>query len=131
MGVLSDQEDMMKPLEPALNAAIILMTHRLLPAGYRVAEEAPSTYEAIASHLDSGNQMVVYSGGSENTIYVAAQDQGQPPAGPDRGHFGRDGLRHGDDAFGVTEPVGRRHRAERRRGQIAAVLDVQDCAFGR
>ena len=56
---------------------------------------------------------------------VAAQDQGQPPAGPDRGHFGRDGLRHGDDAFGVTEPVGRRHRAERRRGQIAAVLDVQ------
>jgi hypothetical protein len=73
MGVLSDQEDMMKPLEPALNAAIILMTHRLLPAGYRVAEEAPSTYEAIASHLDSGNQMVVYSGGSENTIYEDRQ----------------------------------------------------------
>jgi len=41
----------------------------LLPGGYDVSDTAPETYEELIAHLDAGGRMVVYSGGSQLTIY--------------------------------------------------------------
>jgi len=51
------------------NAAVLTMCSRLLPGGYDVSLAAPETYEELIAHLDAGGRMVVYSGGSERTIY--------------------------------------------------------------
>jgi hypothetical protein len=59
----------MEPLDPALNAAITYMAFQNLPNGFTASPQAPSTYEEIAALLDNGQQLVVYSGGSDKTIY--------------------------------------------------------------
>ena len=62
---------------------------------------------------------------AERDRAVAAEHERQPSVGPDRGHLARDLLGHGDDPLHVPQPVDRRHRPERRRGQVTPVLDVQ------
>lgn len=60
----------MKPLDPAFNAAITHMASRLLPKGFKASPKAPSTYEEIKALLDNGKPLIVYSGGSDHTIYA-------------------------------------------------------------
>ncbi len=59
-----------RPLDIELNCAILEIATRVPPGGFDVAEEAPSTWAELKTHLDSGKRLVVYSGGSEETIYV-------------------------------------------------------------
>jgi hypothetical protein len=51
------------------NAAVLTICSRVLPGGYDVSLAAPETYEELDAHLDAGGRMVVYIGGSEQTIY--------------------------------------------------------------
>src|SRR3712207_4164474 len=60
----------MQPLDSDLNGAILRIASRLFPDGFDVSPDAPSTFEELKAHLDAGNRMVVWSGGSEKTIYV-------------------------------------------------------------
>jgi len=57
------------PLDIHFNAAVLTICSRVLPGGYDVSDEAPETYEELIAHLDAGRRMLVYSGGSERTIY--------------------------------------------------------------
>jgi hypothetical protein len=52
-----------------LNQAIIEIATRLLPDGFDVSDHAPQTYEDLKALMDAGNRMLVWSGGSEDTIY--------------------------------------------------------------
>jgi hypothetical protein len=58
------------PLARSLNAAILEITKRILPRGYAVAADAPSTYEELAQLLSTGAPLRVWPGGSEQTIYA-------------------------------------------------------------
>jgi hypothetical protein len=60
----------MDPLDPELNTAIVTIASRLFPAGFDVSEDAPDTYEKLKAHLDAGKRLVVFSGGSQHTIYA-------------------------------------------------------------
>ena len=57
------------PFDPSLNIAILHIASRLLPNGFDVSDEAPDTYEKLKAHLFAGKRMVVWSGGSEATVY--------------------------------------------------------------
>jgi hypothetical protein len=56
-------------LDIQFNAAILTVCRRILSAGYDVSDHAPQTYEELVAHLEAGNRMTVYSGGSDRTIY--------------------------------------------------------------
>lgn len=62
--------DASKVFSFGLNQAIHTMALRLFPTGYLVSEtEAPETYQALCDRLNAGKPMMVYSGGSNETIY--------------------------------------------------------------
>lgn len=60
----------MLPLDRSFNIAVLNISSRLFPTGFDVSDHAPSTYAELKELLDSGARMVVYSGGSEKTIYA-------------------------------------------------------------
>jgi hypothetical protein len=60
----------MEPLDPNLNAAITAIAKRLFPSGFDVSDDAPDTYKKLKTHLDAGKRLVVFSGGSQHTIYA-------------------------------------------------------------
>lgn len=60
----------MQPLDTNLNVAIAHVALRLIPAGFDVSEHAPPTFDQLTAHLDAGKRMVVFSGGSDVTIYA-------------------------------------------------------------
>jgi hypothetical protein len=60
---------MKSPFDPLLNVAIVHIASRLLPDGFDVSDEAPDTYEKLKAHLCAGKRMIVWSGGSEATVY--------------------------------------------------------------
>ncbi|MBZ0227979.1 MAG: hypothetical protein K8F58_05935 [Bauldia sp.] len=66
----SDFDDTIRPLDPALNAAILHIATRLFPCGFDIADNAPGTYRQLKAHLDAGQRMVVYAGGCDHTIYA-------------------------------------------------------------
>jgi len=51
------------------NAAVLAIAARLFPCGFLVAEDAPQSYEELIARLNAGLPMLVYSGGSDQTIY--------------------------------------------------------------
>jgi hypothetical protein len=59
----------MQPLDLGLNVAVMRIASRLFPLGFDVTEHAPASYEELKEHLDAGKRLIVYSGGSDNTIY--------------------------------------------------------------
>lgn len=59
----------MDPLDLGLNAAILHITGKLFPLGFDVSGDAPATYQDLKAHLDTGNRMLVFKGGSDHTIY--------------------------------------------------------------
>ncbi|PHP65403.1 hypothetical protein CSC94_18760 [Zhengella mangrovi] len=56
-------------LDHELNVAAMMIANRLFPAGFDVAEDAPDTYEKLKALFESGKRYVVYSGGSDRTIF--------------------------------------------------------------
>lgn len=42
---------MLKPLSQALNGAVLAIVAQLLPQGFDVSDDAPSTYEALRNHV--------------------------------------------------------------------------------
>jgi hypothetical protein len=56
-------------LDHGLNVAILQIAQRLLPQGFDVSDKAPDSYEALVACFESGGRYVVFSDGSENTIY--------------------------------------------------------------
>ena len=60
---------MKSPFDPSLNDAILHIASRIYPNGFDISAEAPDTYEKLKAHLDAGKPMIVWSGGSEATVY--------------------------------------------------------------
>lgn len=58
------------PLDYQLNSAILEVAARVFPDGFDVSDDAPGTWKELKAHLDAGKRMLVYSGGSESTIYI-------------------------------------------------------------
>jgi hypothetical protein len=86
----------MKPLDIGFNIAVLRIANQLCPGGCQVADDAPDTYEKLRAHLDLTNQMKVWSGGSENTIYADKQVNWAFRAWHDWCHY------HGRHAFTVV-----------------------------
>ena len=61
---------LMKPLDRHFNIAVLQMASRLFPTGFAVSDDAPGSYEELCQHLDAGKRMVVWSGGSDATIFA-------------------------------------------------------------
>ena len=59
----------MQPLDTSLNVAIMHIATKLFPMGFDVSPDAPNTFEELKTHLDAGKRMLVFSGGSDATIY--------------------------------------------------------------
>jgi len=60
----------MQPLDTGLNVAIMHIATKLFPTGFDVSPNAPNTFEELKAHLDTGKRMVVFSGGSDASIYA-------------------------------------------------------------
>ena len=60
---------MLEPLSPELNVAILDMAALLLPDGFDISDNAPHTFDALKRHFHSGRRLVVWSGGSQASIY--------------------------------------------------------------
>lgn len=56
-------------IDLGLNIAINAIAARLFPAGYDVAEDAPNDFEALKKHVATTGRMLVWSGGSDQTIF--------------------------------------------------------------
>ena len=56
-------------LDHNLNVAVRTISRILLPGGFDVSEDAPDTYEKLVAHFESGARLVVYSGGSDKSIF--------------------------------------------------------------
>ncbi len=63
----------MNPVDFELNDAILTISRLLLPKGFDVSNDAPSTFSALCRHLDAEHRMTVYGGGCDNTIYASPQ----------------------------------------------------------
>ena len=59
----------MEPLDIHLNAAVIHIASRLYPSGFEISDDAPDTFEKLKAQFATG-QMIVWSGGSDQTIYA-------------------------------------------------------------
>lgn len=57
-----------QPLDSQLNDAVLYIAGQLVPT-FIVSRNAPSTYPQLKDHMDSGKDMIVFEGGSENTIF--------------------------------------------------------------
>ena len=51
------------------DAAVMTIARTVVPGGWDVADDAPSTFEQLSEHLATGRRMVVWSGASGLTIY--------------------------------------------------------------
>lgn len=56
------------PLCNELNDVVLHLSGKLVPE-YIVSNDAPGSYRELCGLLDGGNTLVVYSGGSQNTIF--------------------------------------------------------------
>lgn len=61
------------PLDTGLNVAIKQVADRIFPTGFDVASEAPETFEALVQHVETTGRMLVWSGGSDETIYACPE----------------------------------------------------------
>src|SRR5438067_89761 len=59
-----------RPVDAALNRAVLRMAAIVCPGGYDVSSSAPSSFRELVRHLDDGGRMTVYGGGSEGTIFA-------------------------------------------------------------
>jgi hypothetical protein len=54
------------PLNETLNCVVELMAEGL---DYEIADTAPGTYRELVNHMNSGKMLLIYSGGSDYTIF--------------------------------------------------------------
>jgi hypothetical protein len=59
----------LRPFDRGFNAAVLHIASRLFPGGFDVSDDAPQTFDALTTQLRGGGRMVVWSGGSERTIF--------------------------------------------------------------
>ena len=59
------------PFEAHLNTAIMAIASIIFPTGFEASEDAPDTYEKLKARLDAGHRMIVWSGGSDATVFGA------------------------------------------------------------
>lgn len=50
--------------------AVLHIASRLFPTGFDISAHAPETYQELVSHVAATGRMLVYSGGSDKTIYA-------------------------------------------------------------
>lgn len=62
-----------RPLDAGFNIAVRSIAARLYPTGYDVADDAPSSLEELNAHVAATGRMIVWSGGSERTIFDDAE----------------------------------------------------------
>ena len=60
----------MEPLSKAFNVAVMAMANRLMPMGYDIAENAPSTLEKLQAHVAETGRICVWNGASDKTIFA-------------------------------------------------------------
>lgn len=58
-----------EPLDIHFKCAVRRIAANLFPCGYDVGEEAPSTLAELNAHIAATGRMLVYSGGSDRTIF--------------------------------------------------------------
>ena len=63
----------MEPLSTAFNAAVMAMTNRLMPTGYDVAENAPSTLAELQAHVKATGRICVWNRASDKTIFACPE----------------------------------------------------------
>ena len=56
-------------LDRGFNAAVLHIANRLFPCGFDVRDKAPETFDALKAQVADGGRMVVWSGGSDQTIF--------------------------------------------------------------
>jgi len=52
-----------------LNVAVLTIANRLMPCGWDVGVDAPSTYEELVEHYETTGRIKVWDGASDRTIY--------------------------------------------------------------
>ena len=60
---------MLTPLDRSFNAAVLHIAGRLLPCGFDVGADAPSTLQALKDHYATTRRIKVWDGASEQTIF--------------------------------------------------------------
>lgn len=63
----------MTPFNKAFNVAVKHMADRVLPRGYDVGADAPSTLEGLKAHYNKIGRILVDSGNSDCTIFADAE----------------------------------------------------------
>lgn len=63
------QPILLRPVDPAFDQPVMTMVKAIMPQGFAVTGNAPSTFEELRQHLDAGHTLEVWSGASEHTIY--------------------------------------------------------------
>lgn len=58
------------PVDASFNKVVNEMAAHYVPEGYEMSEDAPSTYPELKALLDRGERLIVYSGGSDMTIFA-------------------------------------------------------------
>lgn len=62
-----------QPYSRAFNAAVSHIAARVLPQGFDVASDAPSTFPALVSHFKRTGRILVWNGASDSTIFGDAE----------------------------------------------------------
>ncbi len=62
-------EDRRNPLDRAFNVAVNHMASKIFPSGFDVSDNAPQDHETLFALLNAGRRMLVWSGGSDRTIF--------------------------------------------------------------
>lgn len=61
------------PLDRRFNVACQHIVSRVLPCGFDVANNAPSTYESLVDHYERTGRVVIWSGASAQTIFACPE----------------------------------------------------------
>jgi hypothetical protein len=56
-------------LDRSFNAAVLAIASHILPRGFDVSDNAPSTYDELRQHYQATGRILVWSGASDRTIF--------------------------------------------------------------
>lgn len=62
-----------QPLSRGFNVAVNTVARRLLPCGFDVAADSPTTHKALVSHYRATGRVLVWSGASEKTVFACRE----------------------------------------------------------
>jgi hypothetical protein len=61
---------MIEPLNRAFNVAVNHITSKILPCGFDVSADAPTSYDDLCAHYKRTGRILVWNGGIDNTIFA-------------------------------------------------------------